>query len=78
MIVPAQQSGLGQRYQMLVPVQFPYDFMVAHRREIEKRNLEPGIERRTLAVHGIEMPVDAFRICVFEIAAGTLAGKSEV
>ena len=77
-IIPAQQLGLGQRYQVLVPVQFPYDFMVAHHREIEKRNLEPGIERRTFAVHGIEMPVDLFRIDVFAIATGTIAGKSEV
>src|SRR5208337_3562964 len=33
-----------------------------HHRKIEKRNLEPRIERRALAVHGIEMPVDVIAV----------------
>ncbi len=69
--VPAQQPRLGQRHQVLVPVQFPCDFVVAHHREIEKRNLEPRIERRALAVHRIEMPVDLFGVA-------TAADRSEV
>ena len=63
---------------MLVPVQFPSDLVVADHGEIKKRNLEPRIERRALAVHGIEMPVNIF---VFEIVAteiATAAVKSEL
>ena len=41
-----------------MPVQFPRDLVVADHREIQKRNLEPGIERRALAMHRIEMPID--------------------
>src|SRR6202021_524043 len=55
---------------MLVPIQFPRDFVVAYNREIEKRNLEPWIERPAFAMHGIEMPVDIFSSTVedkFEI-----------
>src|ERR1700686_2723574 len=81
-LVPAEQPGLGQRYQVLVPVQFPRDLVVANHCEIKKRNLEPRIERRALAVHRIEMPVNIFVVetVITEIVAaeiGTAAVKSE-
>ena len=47
---------------MLVPVQFPRNLVIAHHREIKKRNLEPGIERRTLAMNRIKMPVNLFEL----------------
>ncbi len=57
-LIAAQQLRFGQRHQMLVTVQFPNDLVVADRREIEKRDFAPGIERSALAMHGVEMPVD--------------------
>jgi hypothetical protein len=47
--------------------------VVAHRAKIKKRNLEPGIERRALAVDGIKMPVD-----VFEVIAAAINGEVEI
>ena len=58
LVVPAQQSSLCQRDKVLVPVQFPGDFVVTHHSKIKKSNLEPWIERRAFAVHRIKMPVD--------------------
>ena len=39
-------------------VQFPCNFVVAHQRELEKGNFEPGFQRRTFFVDAIQMPVD--------------------
>ena len=78
LLVAAQQAGLGQRHQVLVTVQFPYDLVVAHHREIKKRNLEPWFHRRTLAVHRVEMPVDLSEIDAFEIAAAAINREGKV
>ncbi len=43
---------------MLVTIQFPCDFVIAHDGEIQKGNSEPGVEWGSLAVHAIEVPVD--------------------
>ena len=41
-------------------VEFPDDLVVANRGEVEERNLEPRREGRSLAVDGIQVPVDVF------------------
>src|ERR1700704_3111424 len=41
-----------------MPVQFPDHLVVANRRKVEKRNLEPGIERGALFMDAVQMPVD--------------------
>src|SRR5882672_1321141 len=66
--IVAEQPGLGQRDQVLVAIEFPSDLVVAHDREIEKGNLEPGIERRSLSVDSIQMPVDLGAIVEIFIA----------
>ena len=47
---------------MLVPIEFPSDFVVANFLKIEKTNLVPGLQRRAFAVHGIEMPINFWTI----------------
>ena len=58
-----------------MPVQFPDDLVVADHGEIKKRNLEPRIQRRTLAVHRIEMPVDVFEMGTTGIASETVTAE---
>src|ERR1700704_2803662 len=41
-----------------MPVQFPDHLVVANRRKVEKRNLEPGIEGSALLMDAVQMPVD--------------------
>ena len=43
---------------MLMPVQFPGDFAVAHLREIQVANLEPRLPWRPLVVHLVAVPVN--------------------
>jgi hypothetical protein len=50
--------SLRERHEVLMAVQLPNDFGISDFLEIEIPNLEPGLQWRTTAVHGIEMPID--------------------
>src|ERR1039458_3810918 len=58
LLIVRKQPCFRQSDQMLVAVQLPRDFVVAHRRELEKGNLAPRLEWRALVVHAIQMPID--------------------
>jgi len=52
---------------MLVSIQFPCDFAVADFAEIQILDRVKGLERRTLAMGGIQMPIDVLAIIeIFE------------
>src|SRR5215472_4758550 len=56
--IVGQQAGLGQRDQVLMPVEFPCELVVADGDEIEERDLVPGHKGSALLVERVEMPVD--------------------
>ena len=43
---------------MLMAVELPDNFVIADLGKIEEIDLVPGLQWRTFAVHGIEVPVD--------------------
>src|SRR5436190_22225897 len=55
--LPGETPGLGERGQMLMPIQFPDDFVIANFGEVEKLNLKPGLKWGALAAYWIHMPI---------------------
>ena len=65
--LPGETPGLGERGQVLMPIQFPDDFVIANFGEVEKINFKPGFKWGALAVYWIKMPIDLraiIEVCV--------------
>ncbi len=58
LLLPGEPIRLGERDQMLVPVEFPGDLRIPNLRKVQVADLEPGDARRPLTVDQVEVPVD--------------------
>jgi hypothetical protein len=58
MVLMGQPPRLCQGDQVLMPIQFPDDFVVADLIKIKKIDFEPRLKRGTFSVHNVEMPIN--------------------
>src|ERR1700730_17248363 len=56
--VASQAPSFSERHQMLVPVQFPDDFVIADFPFIYKIYFYPGLQRAVLCMNWIKVPID--------------------
>ena len=60
--VAGQQIRLGQHHQMLMAIQFPRDFGIAHLLKIQVLHPKCGLPRSAFAVDFVQMPVDCLAV----------------
>src|SRR5437868_4525786 len=58
LFVIAEEPCFRERDQVLMPVEFPCNFVISDFRVFEKANVEPGFQRSAFAVNPIKVPVD--------------------
>ena len=68
LFIPRKPVCLRQRDKVLMPIQLPNNFAVAHLFEAEVMNLEPKLSRCSLTVDPIEMPVNLLAVIEVLIA----------